>query len=213
MGAKIEPESQVPPPEGASPASSHLHLVSAATSSAQKIPDKRKLSEAELVGARKVFGAGLKYEAVSVEKMGSFTELLNGSRAYTLGNTINLPGKAHAYPHQYASVIIHELVHVWQYQHGGWGYVPSAVKAQFFGDGYDFAKALREGKPWAKMNPEQQGQMIQDAFRSAYFETPGSRFGVLNSKGAVLRPGARPPDGFSDYTQALLDALAVLQKT
>jgi hypothetical protein len=213
MGAKIEPEPQVPPPGGASQGSSHLHLASAATSTAQKIPDKRSLSEAELVAARKVFGEGLKYPLVRVEKMGSFTELINGSRAYTLGNTINLPGKAHAYPHQYVSVIIHELVHVWQYQHGGWGYVPSALKAQFIGDGYDFAKALREGKPWVKMNPEQQGQMIQDTFRGAYFETPGCRFGVLNNKGAVVRPGTRPPDGFVDYTAALVDALAVLQKS
>lgn len=214
MGAKIEPEPQVPPTGGGtSQPSSHLHLVNAATTATQKIPDKRKLSGAELGAARKVFSAGLKYELVSVEKMGSLTELINGSRAYTLGNTINLPGKAHAYPHQYVSVIIHELVHVWQYQHGGWGYAPSAVKAQLFGDGYDFAKALREGKPWAKMNPEQQGQMIQDAFRGAYFEAPGSRFGVFNNKGAVVRPGAPPPDGFADYTQALLDALAVLQKT
>jgi hypothetical protein len=187
--------------------------VSAAASTPQKIPDKRSLSESELVAARRVFAGGLKYEVVRVEKMGSFTELINGSRAYTMGNTINLPGKAHAYPHQYVSIIIHELVHVWQYQHGGWGYVPNALKAQFIGDGYDFAKALRDGKPWAKMNPEQQGQMIQDAFRGAYFETPGARFGVLNNKGAVVRPGAQLPEGFTDYTSALLDALAVLQKS
>ena len=212
MGAKIEPEPQVPPPGGASQGSSHLHLVNGAVSPSQKIPDKRSLSEAELVAARKVFGVGLKYEAVRVEKMGSFTELINGSRAYTLGNTINLPGKAHAYPHQYVSVIIHELVHVWQYQHGGWGYVPGALKAQILGDGYDFAKALREKKPWVKMNPEQQGQLIQDAFRGVYFDTPGALFGVLNNKGAVVRPGSRPPDGFVDYTSALKDALAVLQK-
>src|SRR3712207_1760096 len=87
MGAKIEPEPQVPPPGGASQGSSHLHLVSAAASTAQKIPDKRSLSEAELVQARKVFAGGLKYEVVRVEKMGGFTELLNGSRAYTMGNT------------------------------------------------------------------------------------------------------------------------------
>jgi hypothetical protein len=212
MAAKIEPEPQVPPPGGAAQGAPHLHLVSAATSTAQKIPDKRPLSEAELVAARKVFGAGLKYELVRVEKMGSFTELINGSRAYTMGNIINLPGKAHAYPSQYVSVIIHELVHVWQYQHGGWGYVPNALKAQLIGDGYDFAKALRDGKPWVKMNPEQQGQLIQDAYRGAYFESPGALFGVLNNKGAVVRPGARPPEGFVDYTSALLDALAVLQK-
>jgi hypothetical protein len=80
------------------------------------------------------------------------------------------------------------------------------------GDGYDFAKALRDGKPWTKMNPEQQAQMIQDAFRGAYFDTPGALFGVLNEKGCVVRTNSKPPDGFTDYTSALVDALAVLRK-
>jgi Domain of unknown function (DUF4157) len=208
MGAKIEPEPQASPPSGAPP----LQVVSGVTSTAQKLPNKRPLSESELVAARKVFAAGLKYPPVSIEKMGSFLELLNGSRAYTTGNTINLPGKAYAYASQYVSIIIHELVHVWQYQHGGWGYVPNALWAQTLGDGYDFAKALRQGKPWVKMNSEQQAQMIQDAFRGAYFDTPGALFGVLNNKGAVVRPGTTPPNGFVDYTSALVDALAVLRK-
>jgi hypothetical protein len=212
MGAKIEPEPQASPSSDAQPGSPTLHVVSGATSTAQKIPDKRRLSESELVAARKVFASSIKYEAVSVEKMGGFTEVINGSRAYTLGNTINLPGKAHAYPHQYLSVIIHELVHVWQYQHGGWGYIPNALWAQTVGDGYDFAKALRQGKPWKKMNPEQQGQMIQDAFRGVYFDTPGALFGVLNSKGIVVRPGTQAPEGFVDYTAALEEALAVIRK-
>ena len=209
MGAKIEPEPQAAPPQG----SSALHLANAEPSTAPKIPDKRSLSESEIEAARKVFATGLKYEPVRIEKMGGFTELLNGSRAYTWGNTINLPGKAHAYPHQYVSIIIHELVHVWQYQHGGWGYISNALLAQTFGDGYDFGKALRQGKPWAKMNPEQQAQMIQDAFRGVYFDTLGATFGVLNSKGIVVRPGTQPPDGFTDYTSALEDALAVLRKS
>jgi hypothetical protein len=212
MGAKIEPEPQAPPPPGAPQGSSTLHTVSAEPGTTQKIPNKRSLSEAELEAARKVFASGLKYGSVRIEKMGGFTELINGSRAYTLGNTINLPGKAHAYPHQYVSVIIHELIHVWQYQHSGWSYIPNALLAQTFGDGYDFAKALRQGKPWAKMNPEQQAQMIQDAFRGAYFNTPGALFGVLNSKGIVVRPGTQPPDGFTEYTSALEDALTVLRK-
>lgn len=212
MGAKIEPEPQAAPP-GAPQDSPPLHLASDATTTAQKIPDKRPLSEAELVAARKVFASGIKYESVRIEKMGGFMELLNGSRAYTLGNTINLPGKAYAYPYKYVSVIIHELIHVWQYQHGGWGYIPNALVAQTIGDGYDFAKALRQGKPWAKMNPEQQAQMIQDAFRGAYFDTPGALFGVLNNKGSVVLPGTRPPDGFIDYTSALEEALVVLRKS
>jgi hypothetical protein len=90
MGAKIEPE-----------------LTGEEPSTAPKMPDKRSLSEAEIESARKVFGASIKYESVRIEKMGGFTELINGSRAYTLGNTINLPGKVHAYPHKYVSIIIH----------------------------------------------------------------------------------------------------------
>lgn len=212
MGAKIEPEPQATPPQAGGQVVPGIHLVSGVTGTAQKIPDKRSLSESELQQARKVFGSGLNYTPVRVEKMGSFTEFLNGSRAYTMGNIINLPGKAHAYPTQYVSIIIHELVHVWQYQHGGWGYVPNAVLSQTFGGGYDFAKALRQGKSWAKMNPEQQAQMIQDAFRGVYFDTPDALFGVMNNKGVVVRPGTQPPDGFTDYTSALVDALAVLRK-
>ncbi|MBN1204258.1 MAG: DUF4157 domain-containing protein [Myxococcaceae bacterium] len=213
MGAKIEPEPPLSPSEGAPQSGSNLHLVSGATGTAQKMPDKRPLSEAELQMARKVFAEGLNYSPIRIEKMGSFIELINGSRAYTTGNSIQLPGKAHAYPGQYSSIIIHELVHVWQYQHGGWGYAPNALWSQLFGDGYNFAKALRQGKPWAKMNPEQQGQMIQDAFRGAYFENPGALFGLLpNNKASIVRPGNKPPEGFTDYTQALLDALAVLRK-
>jgi hypothetical protein len=213
MGAKIEPEPQAAPPQGAPQGSPPLQLASAEPSTTQKIPDKRSLSESEIEAARKVFSSSIKYESVRIEKMGGFTELINGSRAYTLGNTINLPGKAHAYPHQYVSIIIHELIHVWQYQHGGWGYIPNALLAQVFGEGYDFGKALRQGKPWAKMNPEQQAQMIQDTFRNGFYETAGSRFGLYNNKTTVVRGGTKPPDGFIDFTPTLEEALAVLRKS
>ncbi|WP_224373104.1 hypothetical protein [Hyalangium versicolor] len=211
MGAKIDPEPHSPS-QGNPSKAPHLHLVSAASPPVQKLPNKRPLNDSELLAARKVFASAIQYPLVRIEKMGSFTELINGSRAYTLANSINLPGKAYANPSQYTSIIIHELVHVWQYQHGGWGYVPNALWAQTLGDGYDFAKALRQGKSWAQMNPEQQAQMIQEAFRSAYFENPGARFGVLANKGSVVRASSQTPDGFVDYTSALVDALAVLRK-
>lgn len=211
MGAKIEPESSATPPEG-TPGGPVLHAVSSAVGTTVNLPDKRPLSEIELQAARKVFVSSLDYLLVRIEKMGTILELINGSRAYTAGNSINLPSKAYAYPNQYTHIVIHELVHVWQYQHGGWGYVPNALWAQTLGDGYDFAKALRDGKPWTKMNPEQQAQMIQDAFRGAYFDTPGALFGVLNTKGCVVRTNTKPPEGFVDYTSALEDALAVIRK-
>lgn len=212
MGAKIEPESPASPSGGSQQGASGLHAVSSATGTTVSLPDKRPLSENELHAARKVFVSALDYLSVRVEKMGALTELINGSRAYTIGNTINLPSMAYAYPDKYTHIVIHELVHVWQYQHGGWGYVPSAALAQTLGDGYDFAKALRDGKPWTKMNPEQQAQMIQDAYRGVYFDTPFALFGVLNDKGCVVRSNTKPPDGFTDYTSALEEALAVIRK-
>ena len=211
MGAKIEPEPQAAPPNG--PRQPQLQAVSAdASTTSQKLPDKRPLSDTELVAARKVFGSALNFPPVRIERMGAVIEFFNGSRAYTTGNSINLPKIAYANPGQYTSIIIHELVHVWQYQHGGWGYVPNALWSQTVGDGYDFAKALRQGKPWAKMNPEQQAQMIQEAFRGVYFDTPGALFGIWNNKGTVVRTNNKPPDGFTDYTSSLVAALAVIRK-
>jgi hypothetical protein len=213
MGAKLEsPESPPSSPEGEKPSAANLHSTRAAASASQKLPDKRPLSEAEIHMAHKLFAAGLNYPLVRLTRMGSFIEAINGSRAYTMGNTIHLPGKAYAYLGQYTSILVHELVHVWQYQHGGWGYVPNALWAQIGGGGYDFAKALRQGKPWKKMNPEQQGQMIQDAFRGAYFDTPGALFGVVDNKGVVVRPNTTPPAEFTDYTSALVEALEILRK-
>ncbi|MDY7231444.1 eCIS core domain-containing protein [Hyalangium rubrum] len=214
MGAKLEPpETNAAPAEPSKP-SGPIHLVNAAASSAQKLPDTRPLSEVEVQLLRKVFDAGLKYPPLRLTRMGSFTELINGSRAFTLGNTIHLPSKAYsAISSQYPSLLVHEAVHVWQYQRDGWGYVPNALWAQTGGDGYDFAKPLRQGKAWRRMNPEQQGQMIQDAYRGAWFEAPGALFGLLqNDKPTVIRPGSQPPDGFADFTYSLVAALEILRK-
>lgn len=212
MGAKLEsPETNAAPPEPGQPAEP-LRLLSTAAASAQKLPDTRPLAKAEIDLLRKVFEAGLQYLPVRLTRMGSFTEAINGSRAFTLGNTIHLPRKAYDSLGQYPSLLVHECVHAWQYQHRGWGYVPDSLWAQTLGDGYDFAKALRQGKPWKKMNPEQQAQMIQEAYRGVWFDTPGALFGLLKDKGCVVRPGASPPEGFTDYTSVLVAGLEVLRK-
>jgi hypothetical protein len=209
MGAKLEsPESSSPEEE--KPVA-HVRLVNAAAS-VQKPPGTRPLQESEVLLLRKVFGAGLQYPPVRLTRMSSLVEAVNGARAYTLGNTIHLPGVAYNAMARYPSLLVHEVVHVWQYQHNGWGYVADALWAQTGGDGYDFAKALREGKPWKKMNPEQQAQMIQEAFRAVYFDIPGALFGLLDNKACVVRPNTKPPAGFTDYTSVLVEAVALLHK-
>ena len=210
MGAKMEsPESSSAEPD--KPAEP-LRLVTAPAASAEKLPSTRPLLDSEVELLRKVFGSGLKYPLVRLTRMSTVVAAVNGSRAFTLRNTIHLPAKAYNAMAQYPSLLVHEMVHVWQYQHEGWTYAPDAVWAQIGGDGYDFAKALRQGKPWKKMNPEQQGQMIQEAFRAAWFDNPGSLFGLLNNKASVVRPSSKPPAGFTDYTSVLVDAVALLRK-
>ncbi|HEX8705951.1 MAG TPA: DUF4157 domain-containing protein, partial [Myxococcaceae bacterium] len=193
-----------------------LRLVTAPAASADPSAEKKagtrplRTSEVELL--KKVFGPGLKYPVVRLTRMSALVATLNGSRAFTLSNTIHLPAKAYNAMAQYPSLLVHEMVHVWQYQREGWSYAPDALWAQVGGDGYDFAKALRQGKSWKKMNPEQQAQMIQEAFRGVYFDTPGALFGLLHNKTCIVRPSATPPEGFADYTSVLVDAVALLRK-
>jgi hypothetical protein len=66
--------------------------------------------------------------------------------------------------------------HVWQHQNGGTDYMSEALWGQYFGDGYDFEKALKEGKSFGEMNPEQQAELMQQAYLSGYFEGPGRKF-------------------------------------
>jgi hypothetical protein len=209
MGAKLEsPES--PAPEGEKPAE-HVRLVNA-PASGQQLPGTRPLQESEVLLLRKVFGAGLHYPLVRLTRMSTLVAAVNSSRAFTLSNTIHLPAKAYNSMAQYPSLLVHEMVHVWQYQHTGWTYATDALWAQTGGDGYDFAKALRQGKPWKKMNPEQQAQMIQEAFRGVYFDNPGALFGLLNNKACLVRASTKPPEGFIDYTSVLVEAVAILRK-
>ncbi|AKJ01482.1 Hypothetical protein AA314_03108 [Archangium gephyra] len=176
--------------------------------------DKRSLSDAEVRLLRGVLGEGLDYRPVRLVRMAPFIAGINGSRAFVLGNTLNVPSADYDALRrgEKAWLLVHECIHVWQYQHRGIGYVAEALWAQSFGEGYDYVKALRAGKPWTKMNPEQQAQLIQDAFHGGYFEMPGVRLGAVGGKGAVLRPGGKTPEGFTDYTPVLAAAVEELRK-
>ena len=217
MSGRDSPRSQAVPPEGREQEAPGLRAVGAAASNAAASGgDKRSLSDAEVWLLREVFGDGLDYKPVRLVRMAPFIASINGSRAFVLGNTLNVPSPDYDAmwrgDKDKAWLLVHECVHVWQYQHHGIGYVAESLWAQGFGDGYDYVKALRAGKPWAKMNPEQQAQLIQDAFHGGYFEVPGVRFGAVGGKGAVLRPEGKAPEGFTDYTSVLVAAVAKLRE-
>ncbi|HYO55292.1 hypothetical protein [Archangium sp.] len=203
------------PPEGREQEAPSLRAVGAAEGNATAVGgDKRSLSDVEVRLLCRVFGDGISYGPVRLVRIAPLIASINGSRAFVLGNTLNVPSPDYdaLQRGEKSWLLVHECIHIWQYQHHGLGYVVESLWAQLFGDGYDYVKALRAGKPWRKMNPEQQAQLIQDAFHGGYFEAPGVRFGAVGNKGTVLRPGGKTPEGFTDYTPVLIAAVEELRK-
>lgn len=94
--------------------------------------------------------------------------LYNNQRAITIGNTIymknSIPGTSN-----FNSTLVHETTHVWQNQNGGTDYMSEAMYAQFTA-GYGYLDdVVKKNKTWSMLNPEQQGQLIQDAYVAGFF--------------------------------------------
>jgi len=152
----------------------------------------RGLREDEMREVRSVFGNSLDLDSIRVKEknVGVFglDEIFGfGSHAFTLGNTVYLPGDGSQGD---LDLLIHELTHVWQYQNGGTDYLSSALWAQRFGDGYDFQAGVDIGLLWSELNPEQQADLI--------------RFGYLAARGAIFdRPNSWRPEDQASFLNAL----------
>lgn len=88
-------------------------------------------------------------------------------RAFVIENTLFVP--ARFLPLQ-SAVLVHEICHVWQHQHGGHSYIADSLEAQLVGDGYRLEKGLREGRRWGDLNCEQQATLIEEAYDQGCYE-------------------------------------------
>ena len=92
-------------------------------------PNTRPLDDGEKNIARSVFGNSINLDIVRIDES-SFSVLLGfllkseQPRPFTSFNTINTLLRIDE------ATLIHELTHVWQYQHGGAIYIPEALAAQ-----------------------------------------------------------------------------------
>lgn len=129
---------------------------------------ERTLTPRERALAKQVYGDSIDLERVRVGEGGALLFSLNGGREITLGNEIvTHKGKIRE------ETLVHELAHVWQYQHGGADYAPKALVAQGLeslgiGDGYDWRSAIDAGERWKDLNPEQQAELLADAYQDLY---------------------------------------------
>jgi len=134
---------------------------------------ERPLTAYERSQAEKIYQSSIDYDKVSIAagSLGS----VGASR--TIGNTICLQDEefqdnTSSLKPEALSTLIHELGHVWQYQHGGLAYIPDALSAQAAStlatgdrDGaYEWRTAVEAGKEWKDWNAEQQAEAMADYF-------------------------------------------------
>ncbi|MBX5457215.1 MAG: DUF4157 domain-containing protein, partial [Thermogemmatispora sp.] len=136
---------------------------------------RRSLTPDEIAYAREIYADSLDYSAITITKH----SILSSGASRTVGNTINLEddyydGDTLNLTPEGRLILIHEMGHVWQYQHGGLAYIPESLVAQIRGAigggsrnaAYDWRAAVKEGKPWEEWNPEQQAEAIEDYNRA-----------------------------------------------
>lgn len=125
----------------------------------------------EAAVASSVLGpAALRYHDVRVAQ-GGLAELVfrrNGDRAFVAFHTINLPTRG-AHRRENLDILLHELVHVLQYERAGSRYFAEALLAQHE-EGYGYGGpgglllARAQGKRLRDFNREQQAQIVQDYY-------------------------------------------------
>lgn len=134
--------------------------------------DSRGLTQPEKDAATTIFHTSVDLGAVEIRR-GSL--LSGGNTPRTSGNLINLPdayfvGKTMQLTPAGSLVLIHELVHVWQYQHGGFSYIESSLVPQAVAGSrgisrnaaYNWRNAEDSGIPWERWNAEDQAECISD---------------------------------------------------
>ncbi len=129
------------------------------------------LTPSETVLMQSVLGrTAVRYSAVRICTAGIMRPILrlNGGRAFTIAHTICMPERG---PHcrQEVAILLHEMVHVLQYEWAGGAYIAEAIRAQQTeGYGYGGAQGLCTGslcgKRYLDYNREQQAQIVQDYF-------------------------------------------------
>ena len=141
-------------------------------------PMPRRLTDEEKNDARLILG-GDRWWLGLVEVKDGFCGLWSAHPAPFVNQmTIFMKSKRDELrPDQYLSVLLHELVHVWQFMYGGGNFRLNSLlnRATEGEDQYNWEK-VAPGTPWKELLAEQQAELIQDGFDAGYFHTPGTAF-------------------------------------
>ncbi len=122
----------------------------------------RALTTAEQTIAANVFGASIDLDRVRLIP----THLLEYR---TVGNNIRVPHDFTIADEYMRQTLVHELTHVWQYQHGGTSYLSHSVQTQIVGAlrgnrNFAYNYELKPGLSFFDFTPEQQASIVENYF-------------------------------------------------
>ena len=124
----------------------------------------RPLHDWEIELARSVYGDSIRYHRVRIDQL-AFLGPRKYHLVYVSGFTINSWG------YMNNSLLIHELMHIWQYQRLGLVYIPKALRAFHSVENYNYGGISRlrrvkaaQGNIWS-FNLEQQADVMADYYR------------------------------------------------
>ena len=177
---------------------------------------KRKLTEAEINILTPIFGDSLLYTRIRVTegRIGILGPPFNFTEGgITIGYDIYYLSKTHATIN--SSTLVHECVHVWQFQYGGTQYIGQSVFTQgLTKDPYDWEQKIGTGpNSWYLLkNVEARAEFISDLFEAGVFIHVGGL--VENSEGSFFITGVAGNNQFisngKDYTVIANEAWKIL---
>jgi hypothetical protein len=170
-------------------------------------PQTRGLTPEERAVLTSVYGDTVDLDAIRLKVGGQGILGIRGDqdRALTSGNTIYMrkdPNNPADYPgrtpeerqKEWLTLLVHETAHVWQFQNQGSGYQAESLWAQIFPPAvphpttvdknkplrpeYDWRAAQDAGLTWEQMNPEQQAELLEEAYKKGFFDglAPGQLY-------------------------------------
>ncbi len=121
---------------------------------------ERKLTEKEIIQLKRAFKDSLNYYIIRVST-GHAGIFQIGNNRFALGNVIYFKKQSVE-----IEWLVHETVHVWQYQNGGARYITDNIYAQMtesnFNDPDVYVTEINEGKnDWENFHPEAQAELIE----------------------------------------------------
>lgn len=125
-------------------------------------PNERALTSTEQAMLKRIFENSLALYNIKIVE--GFAGLFSiNSRPFVIGDTIYLKNNNVV---THPELLVHECIHVWQYQHFGASYVGNALGAQWFVDDYyNWRKEIDRGHvDWVDFNKESQGQFHQHLY-------------------------------------------------